>query len=135
MDENITEVREIFNLTKRQGQPPPKKQCPVPPARTGPGVAYPGRPGCDRVFKCDTDMWPNVCNNAASAQAKRAKPTVLTYMGPGARQDYVTGQWWRTHGKIGTTNEYIKTVQDRDQGKVRGQPHYGWGLIGCQVEE
>lgn len=134
MDGNFTSGFELFNLTKRQSAPnPPKKACPVPPPPTGPG---PGRTGCDRVFQCDTDLWPNVCNNAASAQSMRAKPTALEYKGPGARQDYVTRQWWRTHAKVGSTVENDpKVVEFRDAGTLKGQPGGGWGLIGCEVEE
>lgn len=142
MDGNYTSAAELFGseLTRRQQGPDPnKKVCPNPPPPPNlPGEVHPGRMECDRVFECNTDWWPNVCNNAASAQAKdkRAKPSVLEYQGPNARQDYVTNQWWRTHGKLGDTVEHDpKKVVKRDKGILPRQPHGGWGLIGCQVEE
>ena len=143
LDERFVFADNVTYVVKRQ-QPPTKRPrtCPpTPPQNPIPGQLMPGRQGCDVVFECNTDLWPNVCNNAASAQANngalpRAKPTALTYMGPGARQDYVTQQWWRTHSKKGNVQEHVRAVNlQRDAGNLPGQPHGGWGLIGCEVEE
>lgn len=45
---------------------------------------------CDATFNCDTDLWPNVCNNARSAIEKRGYQSILTWRG---MEVHATGPW------------------------------------------
>ncbi|RJE26609.1 hypothetical protein PHISCL_01023 [Aspergillus sclerotialis] len=120
-------------LTSRQvPATPQQRQCPPKRSKAMDSVKE-GDPnmGCDVTFECDTDRWPNVCNNAASAINVRGKPAVLTYQGRNSRLDYVTNQWWHSHYKEGKTYENNIGKNWRSQNPSSG----GWGLVGCQVEE
>ncbi|KAH0021294.1 hypothetical protein KCU78_g6188, partial [Aureobasidium melanogenum] len=62
-----------------------------------------GQPGkCDATFHCDTDRWPNVCNNARSAIEKRAYKSILTYRARADGKDlHLVQSWDNTHANWG----------------------------------
>lgn len=130
------EVCEGSGINKRAK---PKKPC----HRNVPPDFAPGEEGkCLGTFKCDTDSWPNVCNNAKSAIEKRGASSVLTVRRKGVHD---TGRYYDLHGILSgsrdTRNEGPNINAKRDGGwrRTEGDPPDlnagypamgGWGLVG-----
>lgn len=103
---------------------------------------------CDGVFLCDTDKWPNVCNNVRSAfdnkRGASSPLSILTYQGEG-RHD--TSRWLKLHywDKPNDITKDMRLANYAAQGTIKpkakkGVNYYrdtgvfpelkGWGLVG-----
>jgi hypothetical protein len=93
------------------------------------GPSYQAGAGvCEHTFLCDTDQWPNVCNNARSAIAIKGAASVLTFRG---QEVHDTQRYYTPHHFRGERNEGGRTDANRDNGLIPADS--GWGLVGEMI--
>lgn len=68
-------------------------QCPSDGEETSEDGQPPSAGTCDVTFECDTDRWPNVCNNARSAIEERQYTSNLTYLSIGQAAEHYVKPW------------------------------------------
>jgi hypothetical protein len=119
--------------------------CPAPaqPAPPPPNPVVPA-PACETTYKCDFNVSPQVCANAASAIRERAKPTMFAMLPNQGSHDTAVMREEKegTSNALGIWSEDSKNQWYRDhiKGVAKGAPvpHLpkdGWGLAHCNVEE